>query len=65
MSTIETRVDVADEASAERRLKFILTLVVATAIVAAAVAVLSAPLLGAGSNGPSHRAVVATLHAHT
>jgi len=65
MSTIETRVDDADEASAERTLKFVLTLVVATAIVAAAVAVLSAPLLGAGPNGPAHRAAIASLHAHT
>ena len=65
MSRIEGRVDDVDEASTESTLKFVLTLIVATVIVAVAVYVLSAPLMGGGSSGPAHRAAVATLHARS
>ncbi len=62
MSRFEGRVDEMDETSWGSTLKFVLTLIVATVIVAAAVLVLSAPLFGAGSNAPPHRTAVATLH---
>lgn len=65
MSRFEGRIDEMDETSWGNTLKFVLTLIVATVIVAVAVAVLSAPLLGAGSNVPAHRAAVAMLHAHS
>ena len=62
MSRFEGRVDEMDETSWGSTLKFVLTLIVATVIVAVAVSVLSAPLFGAGSNAPPHRTAVATLH---
>ncbi len=65
MSRIEGRVDDVDDASAERTIKFVLTLIVATLIVAVAVYVLSAPLVGPGSNPAAHRAAMAAFHAHS
>ncbi len=65
MTRFEWRVDDVGAASTERTLKFVLTLIVTTLIVALAVYVLSAPLFGAGSNAPTHRAAVAPLRAHS
>ena len=65
MSRFEGRVDDVDETSAESTFKFVLTVIVTTVIVAVAVYVLSAPLMGAGSNPAAHRAAVATLHARS
>ncbi len=65
MSRIEERVDDVDAASTESTLKFVLTLFITTVIAFLAVYVLSAPLFGAGTNGPAHRAALATIHSHT
>jgi hypothetical protein len=65
MSRIEGRVDDADETSVESTLKFVLTLLVATAIVAAAVYVLGCVVLDAGASGPTHRAAIAAIHSRS
>jgi hypothetical protein len=65
MSRIEGRVDDADETSVESTLKFVLTLLVATAIVAAAVYVLGCVVLDAGASGPAHRAAIAAMHSRS
>ena len=49
MSRIEGRVSEDDETSIESTIKFVLTVLVTTVIVAMAVYVLSAPMFGAGS----------------
>ncbi len=65
MSRIEGRVNDVDETSVESTIKFVLTIIVTTVIVAFALYVLSAPLIGAGSNAPAHRAAIDTVHAHS
>jgi hypothetical protein len=63
MSNIEGRFDEVDHASTERTLKFVLTLIVATLIVAVAVTVLSGPLT-AKSSAAERRAATVTIRAH-
>ncbi len=65
MSRIEGRVSEDDETSIESTIKFVLTVLVTTVIVAMAVYVLSAPMFGAGSNVSAHRAAMASLHVHS
>jgi hypothetical protein len=62
MSRYEGRVDEADETSWESTLKFVLTLIVTTVIVALAVTVLSVPLFGVGWSASGRPAAVATFH---
>lgn len=57
--------EVADETSIESTIKFVLTLIVTTMIVAAAVFVLGCAVLDATGSGSAHRAAIATIHAHT
>ena len=65
MSGFETRIDDAGKSSFDRLVNLALTLVVATVITVACALVLSPALLGRTSNGPAHRRLAATLHAHT
>lgn len=65
MSRMEGRIDDVDESSAESLLKFVLTLIVATAIVVFAVYVLGAAVLDGGASAPGHRAAIAAMHAHS
>jgi hypothetical protein len=65
MSRFEGRVDDVDETSWESTIKFVLTLIVATVIVAAAIYVLGSPVLDGGASGPAHRAAIAALHARS
>ena len=65
MSRIEEPADDFDAVSTESTLKLVLTLIVTTVIAFMAVYVLSAPLFGAGTNGPGHRAALATIHSQT
>ena len=65
MSRMEAHVDEVDETSIESTIKFVLTVLITTVIVAIAVYVLSAPMFGAGSNASAHRAAVAALHVHS
>ena len=62
MSRYERRID--DGSFAERRLHFVLALVVATLIAAVSAYVLSGALLGPGY-GPAHRTASVTWHAHS
>jgi hypothetical protein len=57
--------DAADETSVESTIKFLLTLIVTTVIVAAAIYVLGSPVLDGGAGGPAHRAAIAALHARS
>ena len=65
MSRFEGRVDDVDETSWESTIKFVLTLIVATVIVAAAIYVLGSPVLDGGAGGPAHRAAIGALHARS
>ena len=65
MSRIEGRVDDIDESSWESTLNFVLTLIVTTVIVAAAVYVLGSVVFDAGASGPAHRAAIAAIHPHS
>jgi len=65
MSRIEGRVDEFDESSWESTIKFVLTLIVTTLIVAAAVYVLGSVMFDAGGSGPAHRGAIAAMHAHS
>jgi len=65
MSRIEGRVDDLDESSWESTIKFVLTLIVTTVIVAAAVYVLGSVMFDASASGPGHRAAIAAMHAHS
>jgi hypothetical protein len=62
MSRFENRFGDLGDSSADRLVRFVLTLIVATVIVGADAYVLSAALLGPGGN---HRAAIASLHAHS
>jgi hypothetical protein len=65
MSRIEGRVDGLDESPWENTIKFVLTLIVTTVIVAAAVYVLGSAMFEPGASGPAHRAAIAAMHAHS
>ena len=65
MSRIEGRIDDVGESSAETTLKFVLTLIVTTVIVAAAVYVLGSAVLDGGASGPAHRAAITAIHGHS
>ncbi len=64
MSRFERPVEVDDGSFAERRLNFVLALIVATVIAAASAYVLRGALLGP-VYGPAHRTAAATWHAHS
>jgi hypothetical protein len=57
--------DDVDETSVESTIKFVLTLIVATVIVAAAIYVLGSAVLDGGAGGPAHRAAIAAVHARS
>ena len=65
MSRIEGRVDGLDESFWENTIKFVVTLIVTTVIVAAAVYVLGSAMFEPGASGPTHRAAIAAMHAHS
>ena len=65
MSRIEEPADDVDETSLENTLKFVLTLIVTTVIVAMAVYVLGSAMISAGASAPVHRASIAATHAHS
>jgi hypothetical protein len=64
MSRIEGSVDDVDESSRESRIRFVLTLIVTTVIVAFAVYVLGSAVLDDGGSAPAHRAAIAAMHLH-
>ena len=65
MSRLENGFGDVGDSSADRLIRFVLTLIVATVIVGATAYVLSAALLGPGGNGAAHRAAIASLHQHS
>ena len=65
MSSIEGRADGGANASFERTIMFVLTLIVATVIVAFAVYVLGFAVLDGGVGGFGHRAAAAAIQAHS
>ena len=65
MSKIEERAEDAEAASTERLFKFVLTLFVATLIVAVTTYVLGSAMLDPRANGTAHRSAVAMLHVHS
>ncbi len=65
MSRFEERAADVDDASSERLFKFVLTLIVATLIVAVTAYVLGSAVLEPRVNGAAHRSAVVMLHSQS
>ena len=65
MTRIENHADVAERADPGSMLRFVMTLFVATLIVAASAYVLSCAVLAPGRNGSAHGSAPAVQHVRT
>jgi len=63
MTRIERRVDDVTDASADRTIMFVLTLIVTTVIVGFAVFALGWAVIDGGAGASGHRAAIAAIHA--
>jgi hypothetical protein len=65
MARMEDHSTDLDDTSTETTIRFVLTLIVTTAMVGLAAYVLSFAVLGPGWSGPAHRAAISTVHVHS